>query len=72
MKALLNIEKSAFRKGEYVGYCHGVWLIQKQLGRWRAYRAVHSSARVGEPYCICSETLENLSAQLFKESAREV
>lgn len=34
-----RIEKSAFRKGEYVGYAHGVWTIRKtnsSYGRWVA------------------------------------
>lgn len=34
-----NIEKSAFRKGEYVGYANGVWLIRKtnsSFGNWSA------------------------------------
>ena len=34
-----NIEKSAFRKGEYVGYANGVWLITKTnstYGNWIA------------------------------------
>ena len=33
-----NIEKSAFRRGEYVGYGGGyVWRIVKQGGYWYAY-----------------------------------
>lgn len=27
MRSLLNIERSAFRPGEYVGYARGVWRI---------------------------------------------
>ena len=33
-----NIEKSAFRKGEYVGYSGGkVWCITKADDRWQAH-----------------------------------
>ena len=40
MKDLFNIEKSAFRKGEYVGYACGVWHIKRtnsSYGNWIAY-----------------------------------
>ena len=33
MQNYTNIEKSAFRKGEYVGYGSGVWLIRKSRNR---------------------------------------
>jgi len=33
---LLHIEKSAFHKGQYVGYANGVWSIHKRVGRWVA------------------------------------
>ncbi len=38
MTYLHNIEKSAFRRGEYVGYAHGVWRITKPslFGSWCA------------------------------------
>lgn len=39
MKNYLNIEKSAFRPGEYVGYSNGAWLIRKtnsSYGNWSA------------------------------------
>ena len=33
MKSYTNIEKSAFRKGEYVGYCAGrIYHIRKSAG----------------------------------------
>ncbi len=41
MRNLHNIEKSAFRKGEYVGYANGVWHISKSnssSGTWFARR----------------------------------
>lgn len=39
MKSYPNIDKSAFRKGEYVGYCEGkVYRIRKaERGYWFAY-----------------------------------
>jgi hypothetical protein len=38
MKNLHNIDKSAFRKGEYVGYASGlVFRIMKRDGMWFAY-----------------------------------
>jgi hypothetical protein len=41
MKNYPNIEKSAFRKGEYVGYCEGhIYHIRKtnsSFGTWFAY-----------------------------------
>lgn len=39
MKHLTNIEPSAFRKGEYIGYRHGVWIVRRSsssYGRWQA------------------------------------
>lgn len=36
MRDLHNVEKSTFRKGEYVGYANGVWRIRKRAGgAWR-------------------------------------
>jgi len=41
MKNYHNIEKSAFRKGEYIGYCEGrIYHISKSnssFGTWFAY-----------------------------------
>ena len=41
VKNYLNIEKSAFRKGEYIGYCEGrIYHISKSnssFGTWFAY-----------------------------------
>lgn len=71
MKNLPNTEKSAFRAGEYVGYCHGVWRITRSAaggGTWFAYRVVASSARKGEPFNFQAGTLASLSAMLAKEA----
>jgi hypothetical protein len=48
-----HIEKSAFRRGEYVGHAAGVWLITRADGVWRLTRgarrggwvARHASSR---------------------------
>ena len=72
MKTLQNIEKSAFRRGEYVGYCHGVWRIMRSCaggGSWFAYRSVASSARHGEPFNFQAGTLESMSKMLEAEQA---
>lgn len=34
MTSFHNIEKSGFRKGEYVGYCDGAWNIWKSDSGW--------------------------------------
>lgn len=31
-----RIEKSVFRRGEYVGYCDGAWRIKKRGDLWEA------------------------------------
>ena len=41
MKDLPNIEKSAFRPGEYVGYAHGVWRIMKSNSSDGNWVAIH-------------------------------
>lgn len=74
MKALLNVEKSAFRKGEFVGYCHGVWHIKPDFcggnrKGWRATRKCFTQMRNGEPFYFVSHTLEGISAALLKEEA---
>jgi len=52
-----NIEKSAFRRGEYVGYGGGqVWRIIKQ-GYWYAYAQ-------GSPAVLHGARLKDLQAQL--------
>ena len=74
MKTLLNVEKSAFRRGEYVGYCHGVWQIKPDhcgggLKGWRATRKCFTHMRNGEPFYFVSHTLEGISAMLAKEES---
>jgi hypothetical protein len=46
MQPFPNIEKSAFRRGEYVGYADGVWRIARNfLGTWTAYKDTQSFTR---------------------------
>ena len=62
MKNLVNIEKSAFHKGEYVGYSNGVWLIRKtnsSYGNWSARHRDSNRAPL-----LFDWTLEGLSKQL--------
>ena len=58
---LHNIEKSAFHKGEYVGYCGGPWRIEKtnsSYGNWCA-----SSTNQRMPL-IFAFRLKDISAKL--------
>lgn len=36
MKTLPNIEPSRFRRGQYVGYYDGCWIIMRSAGGWYA------------------------------------
>ncbi len=45
MKLGHNIEKSPFRKGEYVGYANGVWHIRKSTSAYGQWCATHQSDR---------------------------
>ncbi len=57
MKSLHNIEKSAFRQGEYVGYANGVWRITKQGMQWYAYRMREGNSMYAETLSEMSEKL---------------
>jgi hypothetical protein len=68
MKNLENIEKSSFRKGEYVGYANGVWAIRRantSYGNWSAEKRDERNVR------IYAHTLEQMSSRL-KESEQVV
>lgn len=58
MRSLLNIEKSGFRPGEYVGYFDGVWRIVRHSGIWRA---LHQG---GKYWAVEARTLAELSELL--------
>lgn len=53
-----NIDKSAFKRGEYVGYADGVWRIAKY---GKGYRAAH---RENKYPVIIQDTLKEISARL--------
>lgn len=58
MLSLHNIEKSGFRKGEYVGYALGAWTIRRGAAGWLAIRQ-------NDPRDMLSaQTLERLSKLL--------
>ena len=58
MKYLHNIERSAFRKGEYVGYCNGAQRIIKSGQQWVCNGLVSSA---GTRMYASAATLEELS-----------
>lgn len=62
MRNLPNIEKSAFRKGEYVGYAHGVWLITRTNSTYGNWIARHRDDPRRQP--IYGHRLEQLSERL--------
>lgn len=69
MQALHNIEKSAFHKGQYVGYGAGrVWRIRKTnstYGNWVAWRMLPNSPQI-DPANVThyAFTLSSMSAKL--------
>jgi hypothetical protein len=58
MKYLHNIEKSAFCKGEYVGYCNGAQRIIKSGQQWVCSGLVSSA---GTRMYASAATLKELS-----------
>lgn len=63
MNSLWNIERSAFRRGEYVGYCNGAQRIRRVNGGWQTY-ALASSA--GKFMPMFGRTLAELSRKMAK------
>lgn len=61
MKSLLRIEKSAFRRGEYVGYCQGAQRVIRDGAVWRT-AGLCSSA--GNPVVASARTLAQLDDKL--------
>ncbi len=69
MRYLSNIEKSAFRRGEYVGYADGAWRVEKEASGWRASKLVPMSRSIDfDVPSISAPTLEHLSARLTEYS----
>lgn len=67
MRNLPNIEASAFRKGEYVGYADGVWLVRKSnssFGTWSARKRDDNQAPL-----LFAFRLSDLSDKLAKHAA---
>lgn len=64
MKNLHNIEKSAFRPGQYVGYAYGVWSIARAGKTWRAVHRDDTWRPVQ-----CADTLAELSLKLAAQPA---
>ncbi len=65
---MYNIEKSALKKGEYVGYSHGVWRITKSTssyGRWCARRYINPNDM------LFAWRLSDLSAKLEQFQPQE-
>ncbi len=56
MKDLPNIERSAFKRGQYVGYGAGVWRIFRWGNEWRAQRRPSGF--------LTAETLEQMSKKI--------
>ena len=65
MRSLPNIDKSAFRRGEYVGYGAGrVWRIRK-LNRWHALANLPGSPHRDFSFVeLVGDTLADISRQL--------
>jgi len=57
MKDLPNIERSAFKRGQYVGYGGGTWRIFRFGGHWNAVRRPHGF--------LAAATLEEMSRKLL-------
>lgn len=66
MLSLHNIEKSAFRRGEYVGYGNGVWRVARASSY--TWRAVRLDGRPGAPV-YRERTLAALSRRLADYAA---
>ena len=57
MKSLHNVEKSAFRKGQYVAYGRGyVWRVLRAACGWQAF-----TTPVGALPCVFGRTLADIS-----------
>lgn len=62
MKSFTNIDKSVFRKGEYIGYCSkGALRICRCEGGWRTYA---QGSKSGEYIPLSARTLEEMSEKL--------
>ena len=61
MTAYTNIEKSAFRRGEYTGYAAGlVWHIRRDGREWIAIAQGSGLRRAAPTLALLSVALENV------------
>lgn len=61
MQNLHNIEKSAFRRGEYVGYASGlVFRVIRVNGGWQAVSRDNKVSRTMPTLALLSVALENV------------
>ena len=58
-----RIEKAAFRKGEYIGYCNGAQRIRKGGQGWRTYEL---GSAAGTFVSVTAPTLRQLGDKLDK------
>lgn len=61
-----NIEKSGFRRGEYIGYCNGAQRIRRSGSGWATYALGSSSGVFVYAY---ADTLRELGAKLAERRA---
>ena len=61
-----RIERSAFRRGEYVGYCHGAQRIREGGRGWQTYGLCSA---FGTPVYLSARTLWDLG-ELLDEAAK--
>jgi hypothetical protein len=63
---MLHIEKSAFRRGEYVAYFNGAWRVYRSEYGWCAVKADTS------PFIICARTLKEVDDRFAAMHAASV
>ena len=66
MRDYPNIEKSGFRRGEYIGYADGVWRIFRWGTGWRAFCRLHA-----DHINLYADTLRDMSALLEEEATKK-
>lgn len=73
MKDLPNVEKSAFKRGEYVAYDGQgyAWRVRKENAGWRATPAANNPAR-GIGTVVLDDTLTHLAGRLAARQAPRV
>lgn len=67
MHSLPNIEKAAFCKNDYIGYCNGAQRIRKSGKSWQTCGLASSA---GEAVFLSAPTLRELSDKLAAHKAK--